>query len=65
MLSCEDVFHQQLLQCDNDLKDSTRMLVDCSTYVRADNGLVTFRFLNGLEVYRFPAGHIRYVLLST
>ena len=61
MLSSDVVFNQQMLECGDDSKDRTRMLVDSCSLLRTDNGLFLIRFSNGLEVHKCPVGHIRYV----
>ena len=61
MLSCEAVFHQQMLECNDDIRNRTRILVDSCSFLRTDNNLVLYQFSNGLEVQKCPAGHIRYV----
>lgn len=65
MLSCEEVFHQTVINVNDGIMERVKWLVDSRSHIKTDNGHVTFRFFNGIEINQFPEGNVRYVLLST
>lgn len=64
MIGCEDVFHQQVVDFNDDREVKTRLLADNMIIVKRDNGEISYRFSNGIEINKCPTGVIKYVFID-